>query len=146
MIIDFRRIRIGDVKAISDLALAAIPCDPELRVSPAKIIQMVTYFAIHHEHFQLAAFDGETPVAGIAMYVTEMPFHERCEGCVMFCYSKLPGAGYRLVREMIRWVLNDMRIRRVSWSMNRGYDPRIKRLAARCGFAETNDVLMYYKG
>ena len=144
--IEYRRINIGDVEALAALAFEAVPDEPEVRLSRAKILNMVSHFAVHREHFQLGAFENGTPVGGIAMWVSEMPFHVGCEGSVMFCYSKAPGAGYRLVREMIRWVFNDMRIRRVSWAMNRGYDPRIKTLARRCGFASGFDVLVHYKG
>lgn len=144
--IDYRRINIGDVESLVALAIEAIPKEPEVVMSPAKITNIVAHLAIHREHFNLAAFEDGKPVAGIAMWVSEMPFHLGCEGAVVFCYSKSPGAGYRLVREMIRWVFNDMRVRRVSWAMNRGYDQRIRKLALRCGFTGAHDVLVHYKG
>lgn len=144
--IEYRRINIGDVESLTALAIEAIPKEPEVHLSRDKIRATVSHFAIHREHFQLAAFEHGQPVGGIAMWVSEMPYHVGSEGAVMFCFSKAPGAGYRLVREMIRWVFNDMRIRRVSWAMNRGYDPRIKTLALRCGFTGAHDVLVHYKG
>lgn len=144
--IEYRRIRIADVQAFTEFALGAIPDEPEVAIGRAKVVSMVSFFAIHHEHFQLAAFKDGVPVAGIACLVSEMPFHERGEGTIIFCYATEPGVGYRLLRALMRWVEHDMRIRRVSWAMNRGFDERIRKLARRLGFTHEHPTLMYYKG
>lgn len=144
--IEYRRIRIGDVEALANLARSAIPEEPEVAISMPKILSMVTFFAIHHEHFQMAAFKDGVPVAGVAMLVSEMPFHDRGEGTIIFCFSKEPGVGFRILRALMRFVQHDMRIRRVSWVMNRGFDERMRKLARRLGFQSEHPTLMYYKG
>lgn len=145
--LEYRRIRLSDVGAMTAFALAAMPDEPEVAVSPSKVLHMVSFFALHHhDHFQLAAFDGEQPVAALALLVADMPFHERGEGTIVFCYSQRVGAGYRLLREMVRWVNDDMRIRRVSWAMNRDFDQRLRVLALRLGFQSEHPTLMLYKG
>lgn len=144
--IEYRRIRIADVQAITSLAMSAIPDDPALLVSEAKVRSMVSFFATEHEHFQMAAFHDGKPVAGLAMLVSEMPFHYRCEGTIIFCFSALAGAGAVLLRALMRFVAHDLRIRRVSWAMNRGFDERIVHLARRLGFQSAHPTLMYAKG
>ena len=144
--IEYRRIRLADVDALAHLALSAIPDEPEVAVSVQKVVSMVTFFALHQDHFQLAAFEGDKPVAGLAMLVTEMPFHERSEGTIVFCFSRLPGAGFRLLRALMVYVREHMQIRRVSWALNRDADPRTAQLARRLGFQSAHPTLMYYKG
>lgn len=144
--IEYRRIRSTDVTVFTRFALSAIPDEPEVAVSMEKVLAMVSFFALHHEHYQMAAFKDGAPVAGVAMLVSEMPFHERGEGTIVFCYSKEAGAGYRVLRELMRWVNADMRVRRVSWSMNRGFDERLRGLAQRLGFQSEHPTMMFYKG
>lgn len=145
--IEYRRIRLSDVGPMTEFALKAMPDEPEVAVSREKVLSMVSFFAIHHDpHFQLAAFVDGHIVAAVAMLVADMPFHERGEGTIVFCYSQRPGAGYRLLRELVRWVNDDMRIRRVSWNMNRGFDERLGHMAKRLGFASQQTMLVMYKG
>lgn len=143
--LEYRRIRPMDVQAISRLAMRAVSCAP-YEVSLEKIVQMATFFAVHHEHFQLAAFDGDEPVAGVAMLVTEMPIFKGGEGTIAFCFSERPGAGRAILRRLMQWVQADTRIKRVSWGMNAGFDPRIAKVAQRIGFGESFNTFMYQKG
>ena len=144
--IEYRRIRLTDVDELSAFARAAMPDEDEFVVSAEKVVSMVTFFAVHHEHFQLAAFKDGNVVAGVAMLVTEMPFYERGEGSIVFCYATEPGTGYRLLRALVQWVNRDMRVRRVTWSMNRGFDERMRKIARRLGFQSEFPTLMYCKG
>lgn len=144
--LDYRRIRFADVQGLVDLAVESLPAHPTLVVSPEKIRNVVAYFATRHDHFQMAAFDDGVPVAGLAAMTQEMPYHDKCEATIMFAYSKVPGAGFRLLRMLMRWVLDDGRIRRLSWCQNEGFDQRIVTLGRRLGFQSAVPVLMFYKG
>ena len=144
--IEYRRITAADVPALTDLALSAIPDDPLLLVSAAKVRTMVEFFANSDAHFQLAAFDAGKPVAGVAMLVTEMPFHERMEGTIVFCFSRTAGAGLHLLRAMMRFVYESMQIRRVSWAMNMGFDRRLTLLAKKIQFQSDHPTFMHFKG
>lgn len=144
--LEFRRIAIADVQGFVDLAMESLPEHPTLVVSREKVRNVVAYFATRGDNFQMAAFRDGVPVAGVAALVQEMPYHEKCEATVMFAYSKEPGAGFRLLRMLMRWVLNDFRIRRLSWCQNEGFDQRIARLGHRLGFQSAVPVLMFYKG
>lgn len=144
--IEYRRARPADVASVTRLALRALrKCTTQV-VDEHKVIEMVTFFATHHEHFQCAAFEDEEAVAGVAMYVTEMPFFERGEGTIAFCYSERPQAGVTILRRLMNWVNNDMRVRRVSWGMNEGFDHRIMNLAGRLGFRSVFPTLLFEKG
>lgn len=144
--IEFRRICLSDVDGLTELALSAMPDSPELQVSPRKVRAMVEFFAASTEHFQLAAFEDGVPMAGLAMLVTEMPFHERLEGTIVFCFSRSAGAGLHLLRALLKFVNSAMQIRRVSWAMNAGFDRRIITMAKNLGFQSEHPTFMYYKG
>ena len=146
--IEYRKAIDTDVDALASLArdgLHAAEAFP-LHIDMHKIRQTICSFVQMPGHFQLAAFDQGRPVAAIAMYVSEMPFFERAEGTVMMCYSIRPGAGMQLVREMMRFVAADIRIRRVMWSMNEGADRLSAMIARRFGFKHRHDNLVFYKG
>lgn len=144
----YRRIKLQDVGPMSELALSAIPADARLSVNRDKVLHMTSFFALHHyDHFQLAAFEGDKPVAGIAALVQEMPFHDRCEAMVVFCFSTVAGAGFRLLRELVAWFNDDLRLRRLSWAMNVGYDHRLRAIATRrLGFAAEHPTFTLHKG
>lgn len=145
--IEYRRMRLDDVEATTAFALEALALagDLPLRLSQAKVRSMVINFAISNDHFHMGAFKDGVPVAGLAMYVAEMQFFERCEGHVMLCYSKEPGAGMVLIRHMLRFVNQSMRIMRVQWSMNLGAAKFARTIERRCGFVR-HDNLILHKG
>lgn len=134
--IEYRRIELADVAAVTAFACRAIASagDIPLRVYPAKIAGAVAHFAEQPGHFQMAAFENGLPVAAVAALVSEMPFHERCEAHVCICFSTVAGAGMRLIRALVAWFRADFRLRRLVWAMNPGFDARLTRLAARLGF------------
>lgn len=144
-----RRVTLADVAEVAAYAegvLRALP-DVPLHVSTAKVRGMVAQFAIERQHLGLVVVDAERIVGAIALWVAEMPFHERCEAHIVFCHASLPGAGTPMIRAAMDWVHRDMRIQRVQWCMNVGQDERLGRLLARRhGFVTKVDNLIFYKG
>jgi hypothetical protein len=149
---EFRRIRLAEVDAVTDLAveaLATYSSHVPLHVDRTKIRTLVNTFCVHREHFHQVAFEQGVPVAALALYVSEIPFYERSEGHVMICYARRAGACLPLIHSMMRWVRDDMRVRRVQWAMNE-HSTAVGRLCAmlqrRWGFDRRFDNLVYYKG
>lgn len=136
----------ADVDAIAAFALKAMPAQPQ-RASADKVFAWVDHMVRVPGHFKEAAFDDDSgaPLAATALYVSEMPFHARCEGHVVFCYSEAPGEGARLLRRMLHWVRADIRIQRVLWTQNEGSDLRIPMLARRLGFASETTNLLWHR-
>jgi hypothetical protein len=151
-VIRYRRIQLADVDVVTAFALKALDLSKDLpvHVSAAKVRSMVTTFALYDQHFHLVAFDEGAPVAALAVYVAEMPFHERCEGHVMICYAQEPGTGVHLINSMMRWIKGDARIQRVQWAMNECTSPMVARMSnlirRRWKFDRSNDNLIFYKG
>lgn len=147
--IEYRRMRPSDVDAVTALGVEALrkfSSDIPLHVSPPKVRAVVNTFCVRHEHFHEIAFKDGEPVGAVAMFVAEMPFHERSEGHVMMCYAKEPGTGVRLIADMMRWARMDMRISRVQWCMNNGAGRYAAMLKRRWNFSHHVDNLIYHKG
>lgn len=146
--IRLRRIEPNDVRQVADFAIYGLRAELyPMHVDRQKVEGMVqTFCQPHPDRFQLAAFDGQRMVAGIAVAVTPMLFFERCEAHIVMFRSVLPGAGVMLLRALRRWVAKDMRIRRVVWPMEFHTDERTLRLARVCGFDSQMALCVHYKG
>ena len=94
---------------------------------------------------QRAAFEAGVCVAALAVLVSEMPFHEKCEGHVFFAFATKAGAGAMLFREMRGWFDREMLVRRVVWPMNERFDPRMRYLARRFGFTSEAPMFVLWK-
>lgn len=147
--IEFRRMRLSEVDAVAALGCEALrvhAADVPLNMSPIKVRAVVNNFCVHREHFHEVAFDNGEPVGAVALYVSEMPFHERCDGHVMMAYARVPGTGLRLISSMMRWVHKDIRIQRVLWMMNHDAGRFASLISRRWNFQHRVDNLTYYKG
>lgn len=142
----YRPINASEVDDLTDFAMQALPENGAIAKCRDKIRACVDAMVAGFGHFQMAAFKDGKVVAGLALCVAEMPFHRGCEGHVIFCFSKEPGCGYNLLRRMMRWVADDMRVRRVVWAMSEGFDRRMLALARRIGFGVESPMAVYYKG
>ncbi len=148
MAIEYRRITTADVSAVTALACEALDTagDLPVHVSVPKIRAAVTFFAEQGEgHFQMAAFKDGRPVAALAAFVQEMPFHERREAHVFMAFATVPGTGTRLLRAMCAWFDADWMLRRLVWAMNGEFDERMRRLAQRMGFASEAPMFVRWK-
>lgn len=146
--ISYRRINPEDVGQVVQFAIDGMRPDLyPLHLCRAKVRSVVEAFIEpNRDRFQLAAFEGDRMVGGIAAAVMPLLFFERHEAHVVLCRATSPGAGIRLLRALKAWADEDMRIRRVVWPMEFHADPRIAQLAARAGFKNTLTVCSYYKG
>ena len=147
----YRRWNREDVDAVTAFAVGAlkpIVVDEPFHVDPAKVRNCVLTFATKWQegHFQQACWKDRRVVAAAAMFVSEMPFFERREGCVFFCFANEPGTGYPIMKAMMEHAKADISIRRVHWLMNKGSDPRFEKvIRRRLGFTRAFDTLLYTK-
>lgn len=130
-----RPLQSSEVDAVVDFAIEGMRAETvPMTVSRPKVLAVVNHFAQPNNDFNLLAWDGGHLVAGIAIAATEMLFFERCEAHVVMFRSKAPGVGRVLLRHAMAWCAQDMRIRRVLWSLESDADPRTAKLAERFGF------------
>ena len=130
-----RRATPSDVEAIVSLGLEALRTDPypNLVISEDKV-RAFTRLCISapSDFVWVAEKDGEV-VASVAAVVTDMTFYERKQASVVQFYSRAPGAGMPLLRELMRWVRGRRAIKMVVFTLEHRADPRIGKLLTRLG-------------
>lgn len=148
MPVELRRLTSEDREAAADFAIVGLrPERVPLLMNRSRVLSVIDGIMSSEQHFHLAAFEDGRIVAGIAVMVTPMLFFERCEAHIVMFFSRKPGAGFRLLREAMRWVRGQPLIRRVLWSLEDDADhERIARIAERHGFKRRHALLAAYKG
>jgi len=64
---------------------------------------------------------------------------------VVMLFSERVGAGFRLLREALRWFAADPMLRRLTWPQELDAEPRVMRIAERIGFNNSNVNFHVYK-
>ena len=143
---EFRRITAADVDRVEAFAIEGMrPALYPMQLSRDKVRSVITHFAHSQRDFQLAAFDGERMVGGIAALVSDLLWFERCEAHVVMLYATQAGVGRELVRRMFEWVRDDPRIRRVLWALEFDAPVSMMRMCTRMGFNSFNTMAGFYK-
>lgn len=145
--IELRQIVAEDVEPLADFAIGGLRPDLyPLHLDRAKVLAVVRQFIEpHRDRFHLAAFEDGRIVGCVAAAVMPMLWFERCEAHVVMCRAIKPGIGRKLLAALKHWANQDMRIRRVVWTMEFHADPRVIKLAQRAGFDNTLTVCSLYK-
>lgn len=144
---EYRRITIDEIDRVAAFAIRGMRPDRyPLHMDPARVVATIRHFAGSTTDFHLAAFEGTRMVGGVALLVTPMLWFERAEAHVVMLFADAPGAGFRLLREAMRWASAQPGIRRVLWPLEDDADvARLARIAARFGFNRGHQVLLAYK-
>jgi hypothetical protein len=144
--VEYRRITPADVDTVASFAIEGMrPHLYPMHLSPEKVRHVIEHFAHSTRDFQLAAFDGDRMVGGIAALVSDMLWFERCEAHVVMLYATRAGVGRELVRRMFEWVHDQPSIRRVLWAVEFDAPVATMRWAERAGFNSFNTVASFYK-
>lgn len=147
----YRKINAADVEQVAAFAIVGMrPQRYPLVMSNERIKATIKHFMNSATDYHLAAFDeAGRMVGGIALYVAQMPWFERAEAHIVMLFATVPGAGFRLMREAMRWVAQHMGIRRVLWPLEDDVTTveaqRIERIAQRYGFNRRQTVMLAYK-
>lgn len=128
----------ADIPKAVEIAIEALSIDPypELVISRERVTTMVTECISSAAHFAwVSEIDGEI-VGGLGALVTPMIFHERNQASVLLWYCRRPGDGAALMRQFMRWCAGRPLIKQIQYTGERGADPRVGRLAIKCGLTE----------
>jgi len=147
-VITYRRITAAEIEPLADFAIQGMALDHHagLRLSRPKVVSVISHFVNSNSDFQLAAFDGNRIVGGIAACVAEMMFFERAEAHVVMCQARgVPGVGRELLSSLMAWADHDMRVRQVQFPEEFGARPGFARLLRRYGFNRVQRVCIFRK-
>lgn len=97
-------------------------------------------------HFvRVAEVDGKV-VACVGAQTSEGWWFERAQSNVLLFYTRVPGAGIKLLREYAAWVKSRPMIKMAIFSLEPESDPRVAKLLHRLGFTTNTPQLIYVRG
>jgi len=133
-----------DLPGIVALGLEAMEMDPYpgLVISKSRMFEVARDCVSSASHFAwVGVRDGEI-VAAVLALVMPMSFYERSQANVVQFYTKVPGEGIKLMRELMRWARGRRSIRSVVFTLEHRADPRIGKLLTRMGLTAELPVYM----
>lgn len=130
------------MEAVVALGIEALEREPEedLVIDRRAIKDMVRECISGPSHFcWVCERDGQV-VGAVSALVEDMALFERKQATVWQFYSKAPGEGIKLIRELLRWAKGRRVIKRVVFQLEVNADPRIAAMLRRLGLQPAGEV------
>lgn len=140
-----RRAKLCDIKDIVEIAVESVSRDPlPVKIDRAAMEDMVKQ-CLNPAHFNwVTEVDGKVEAAVIA-HVSPGFWFEKLQASVLLYYTRKPGAGLPLLRELARWVKGRSGIKLAIFELEPDADPRLVRFLKRLGFARESLNLSYVR-
>jgi N-acetylglutamate synthase-like GNAT family acetyltransferase len=140
-----RKARLDDVPAIVDIAVESVSRDP----LPVKInresMAETARTCLNPAHFMWVAEQDGKVVASVAACVQPSFWFDKLQCSVLLYYTRTPGAGLPLMRELARWVKSRSAIKVAVLELEPGTDPRLVKFLKRVGFDRESLNLSYVR-
>lgn len=134
-----------DIQALVGLALRCIRGldTGDLVISSARV--EATVRRLVSDASGLVLLDERVGLTGaIALAVSDGHFFERKVAGIVFWYSEIPGSGYALLREALKWCAGRPAIKAVGLAQDFGGDVRVGKLLQRAGLKKRGSVCAGY--
>lgn len=144
MTFKIRKAVLGDIDQILELAMEALNDNayPGLVIDRVKLYNLATQCISAATNFAWVAEKDTKIVAAVLAIVQPMMCYEKSQASVVQFYSKVSGAGVKLIRKFIKWVKSRPVIRIICFTLEVQADPRIGKLLNRLGFSNELPVYM----
>lgn len=140
-----RKAKLEDVPAIVDIAVESVSRDP----LPVKIdrnaMAETARTCLNPAHFMWVAEQDGKVVASVAACVQPSFWFEKLQCSVLLYYTRTPGAGLPLMRELSRWVKSRSAIKVAVLELEPDTDPRLVKFLKRVGFDRESMNLSYVR-
>lgn len=142
-----RKAKPSDLESICALGLEALNNDPyeNLIIDEKKVYEVANSCISCPSDFAYVSEVGGKVVASVIAQVTPMLFYKRNQANVIQFYSREPGEGIKLLRELNKWWRSRNGIKSLVFTMECGADPRIIKLLERLGLKTELPVMMATK-
>ena len=142
----FRKATPADIPAIVDIAIESVSNDP----LPVKIdrgaMAETAVAALGPAHFAWVAECEGKVVAAVVACVQPSFWFTKLQCSVLLYYTRKPGAGLPLLRELARWVKSRPAIKLAIIELEPGADPRLVNFLKRIGFSRESQNVCYVRG
>jgi hypothetical protein len=145
--VKFRKVKPDDIPAVIELAIESVSKNPlPVTVDRAAMLDMGKTL-MNPAHFAwLAEDDDGNIVASVAALVQQGFWFSRLQCSVLLYYSRVPGAGLPLLRELARWVKSRSGIKLAIIELEPDADPRLIKFLKRLGFGRESTNLCFVRG
>lgn len=144
-----RRATPHDVTGVSELGIEALKNDPypSLIIDEEKVVSTARECISSPSNFCMVSdFNGEI-VAAVSSLVHQQMFYQRQQATVVQFYTRVPGEGVKLLRELKKWYMSRNGIKMICFTFETRADPRVKKLVSRIfGGSDELPVIMHIKG
>lgn len=137
----------ADIEAIVDIAVESVSIDPlPVKICRDSIRDTVKEAIAGNSHFVwVSEIDGSV-VACVGAMADRSFWYERQQCSVMLYYTRVPGEGIKLLRELGRWVKSRPVIKVAVMELEPNADPRLIRFLQRIGFSRLSTNCSYVRG
>jgi len=138
---------LSDIAAIADIAVESVSIDPlPVRVDPDSIKDTIKEAVSSNQHFVwVSEIDGKV-VAAVGAMSERSFWYERQQCSVMLYYTRVPGEGIKLLRELGRWIKSRPVIKVAVMELEPNADPRLINFLGRIGFSRLSMNCSYVRG
>lgn len=138
---------LADVSAVVDIAVESVSQDPlPVKIDRDAMADTVKEAIAGASHFiWVSEIDGEV-VAAVGAMSERSFWYERNQCSVMLYYTRVPGEGLKLLRELARWIKSRPVIKVAVMELEPTTDPRLIRFLQRIGFSRISVNCSYVRG
>jgi N-acetylglutamate synthase-like GNAT family acetyltransferase len=141
-----RRATYRDIVAIIDIAVESVTRDPLPVVVDRDAMRQMAMQCLNPAHFMWVAEDDDGQVVACVAAMTQKSFWYRGLQCsVLLYYTRKPGAGAALLRELTRWVTGRTGIKVAVLELEPTVDIRLTRFLRRLGFDRKSINMTYVR-
>lgn len=142
---ELRRLCREDLDRVANYAVEGMrPHLVPLHLSMDRVRAVIRHLEISEQDYhQVAEHDGQI-VGAIAAVASPMLFFERWEASVVMLRATMPGAGAALVRGLMQWARDDIRIKRVVLTMEFDAPRSMARFLRMNGFGAPQGTAVAY--
>lgn len=142
---ELRRLRPTDFDRVANYAIQGMrPHLVPLVLSRDRVLTVVAHMASSEQDFHLVAEHEGELVGAIAAIASPMLWFERWDATVVMCRATHPGAGAQLVRRLMDWARDDLRIKRVVFPMEFDAPRAMARFLRMNGFGAPQGLAVAY--
>lgn len=137
----------SDLPAIVSICVEAVGRSPTpLKVSVPAMRETLRTLIGNPGQFVWVAEDGGVVVAAVAASVGPGLWFTRAQCSVLLYFTRVPGMGLALIRELVRWIRSRPVIKAAVFELEPESDPRLSTFLRRIGFSRQSANLTYLRG
>lgn len=142
----YRKAKLEDIPAIVEIAVESVSHDPlPVKVSREAMAETATALLTPAHFMWVAEDDDGKVVAAVAACVQPGFWFERLQCSVLLYYTRVPGAGLKLLREFAKWVQSRSAIKLAVIELEPNADPRLVKFFKKIGFARESTNLTFVR-